>query len=60
MTKEKERCQNCAHKETCIMRGVTIFNLFIVTGRTAGLPEAMEKLNIRPSCQNWEGQPDEI
>lgn len=50
---EKESCQNCRHMKGCIMRDAAIFQLFIVTGRDQGVPEAREKLNIRPSCPNW-------
>lgn len=55
----KESCLNCKRKYTCLLRGATIFNLFIVTGRDDMVPEAREKMNIRASCTNWELREDE-
>lgn len=50
---DKETCQNCALREGCIRRDLTIFQLFIATGRDDEVPEAKEKVNIRPGCPNW-------
>lgn len=56
---EKESCGNCAHKSVCLVRSAMIFQTFIVTGRRYELPEAAEKIDIRPSCSNWEAKDDE-
>ncbi len=51
----KETCQNCKHKKGCLLREVTIFNLFVATGRGDMVQEAREKMNIRPNCgDQWE------
>ena len=48
-----ESCQNCKYKTTCLYRSTTIYLLFIATGRDNMVPEAREKMNIRPSCDHW-------
>lgn len=40
------------------MRSMTIFQLFIVTGRDSMAREARENMNIRPSCDNWKPRGD--
>lgn len=51
----KETCQNCKHLDGCLLRGVIIYNLFILTGRDESVAEARRKINVRPSCgSQWE------
>jgi len=50
---EKESCLNCRHKDVCIMRSITIFELFIVTGREAEVGDAQKSLNIRNTCKHY-------
>lgn len=49
----KESCVNCKHQDVCIMRSITIFELFIVTGREIEVPDAQKLLNIRGSCNHY-------
>lgn len=49
----KESCLNCAHKTGCLLRSITIYQLFIATGREHMAAEARENMNIQPSCTNW-------
>lgn len=54
MERENRSCITCTHKTVCIKRSVTIYNLYIQTGRYNDVPKALENLNIGRDCENWE------
>lgn len=53
MERETPSCLTCAHKDVCIKRGVTIYTLYIQTGRYDEVPAALDGLNIGRDCENW-------
>lgn len=54
MEREIPSCLTCAHKDVCIKRGVTIYTLYIQTGRYNEVPAVLDGLNIGRDCENWE------
>lgn len=54
MEREIPSCLTCVHKAVCIKRGVTIYTLYIQTGRYDEVRAALDGLNIGRDCENWE------
>ena len=50
----EKSCLNCALKDDCLKRALTIYYLFITTGRDGEVPKAQEELNIASDCDHWE------
>lgn len=47
-------CVNCAVKSTCLKRSMSIFVLYIQTGRSDELTvEIKENFNCAGDCANW-------
>ena len=47
-------CVNCAAKSTCLKRSMSIFVLYIQTGRSNELTaEIKENFNCAGDCTNW-------
>ena len=47
-------CVNCAVKSTCLKRSMSIFVLYIQTGRSDELTaEIKENFNCASDCANW-------
>ena len=47
-------CVNCAAKSTCLKRSMSIFVLYIQTGRSNELTaEIKENFNRAGDCANW-------
>lgn len=56
MRADAERCQNCADRDGCLVKGALIFMLYIQTGRYDELPQDSEDWNARPLCQFGRGK----
>lgn len=54
MERKTSSCLTCVHKAVCIKRGVTIYTLYIQTGRYDEVRAALDGLNIGRDCENWE------
>ena len=53
-------CVNCAVKSTCLKRSMSIFVLYIQTGRSNELTaEIKEKFNCADDCANWKQNKEE-
>lgn len=53
-------CVNCAVKSTCLKRSMSIFVLYIQTGRSDELTaEIKENLNCARDCANWKQNKEE-
>lgn len=52
--KIRETCQNCAHQDGCLRKGLLVFFLFIATGREKELPGRLADLDIRAHCGSWQ------
>ena len=50
----EQSCVNCAVKSTCLKRSMSIFVLYIQTGRSDELTaEIKENFNCAGDCANW-------
>lgn len=53
-------CVNCAAKSTCLKRSMSIFVLYIQTGRSNELiAEIKENFNCTDDCVNWKQNKEE-
>lgn len=55
-------CINCIHKDTCLRRGMLLFQWYIVTGRYDEAEKAKKTLNIGVDCNDFspiEHQPED-
>lgn len=53
-------CVNCAVKSTCLKRSMSIFVLYIQTGRSKELTaEIKENFNCAGDCANWKQKKEE-
>lgn len=56
----KRSCVNCAVKSTCLKRSMSIFVLYIQTGRSDELTaEIKENFNCADDCVNWKQNKEE-
>lgn len=53
-------CVNCATKSTCLKRSMSIFVLYIQTGRSdERTAEITENFNCAGDCANWKQNKEE-
>lgn len=50
----EKSCLNCTHKAVCLKRSLTLFELFIITGRYGEVEDAKASLDVSADCQNFE------
>lgn len=56
---EKRSCLTCRHKDVCIKRSMTLFALFIQTGRYAEAEKGKETLGVSADCENYDAKDGE-
>jgi len=50
-------CGACRHNAGCLVKGMLLFRLFIMTGRDSEYPEHVDALDMSSVCGRWEAQP---
>lgn len=51
---QKKSCLTCQHRDVCLQRGLTIFTLFIQTGRYDEVEDAQKNLDVSGDCEHYE------